>query len=126
MFGLASLQMAQRLQTHVNSVRLGGPGLQISDASASAKPLNVDTISTSTSSVSRGGQGRYNLHAAKTGGSSGSSSSSGGVVGCSAPSGTKMSSDSPSTGKRMNEAYHTLAWRDFFDVIIKWRQVSVV
>jgi hypothetical protein len=109
MFGLASLQMAQSLRTHISSVHLGGPGLQVPDASSSYLAPSASKGVTPF---------KYN------GGRSGSSSSgSGGRAGTGAESSAKSSSGAPSTGKRQNDTEHTFTWRDFFDIVVKWRQV---
>ena len=151
MFGLASLQMAQSLRTHVRSVRLGGPGLQVPDASSSSamSPSVLRSISThgnesSPSSSSSSSSGRNGPNFSKRGG--------GGDVGkdctfsrfetqskvhdqssyhTSKDPGTKGTSTAPTTaptpptGKRLNEAVHTFSWRDFIDIVVRWRQVSL-
>ena len=107
MFGLASLQMAQSLRTHISSVHLGGPGLQVPDASSSyLAPSASKGITAYKNSSGRSGC---------------SSSGSGGRAGAGA--GSSASSGAPSTGKRQNDTEHTFAWRDFFDIVVKWRQV---
>ena len=132
MFGLASLQMAQTLRTHLSSVRLGGPGLQIPDASSSGalspSALRIANMSNNDSSSScrngkgggRGERGRergrdskssHQTQAKVSGKSLENSSESQPVV------------PDPPTGKRQNDAVHTFSWRDLFDIVVRWRQV---
>lgn len=126
MFGLATLQMAQSLRTHISSVRLGGPGLQIPDASSScasysASESAVTTTRTRTRNSSSGSSGNGSSiggNASGSGSGSGNGSGSGSVQG--------LPPAEVPTGKRQNAAEHTFAWRDFLDVIVRWRQVRLL
>ena len=123
MFGLASLQMAQSLRTHVKNVRLGGPGLSIPDSSSSISTsptpspatTNVSTVSTygssSSSSSSSKNSSKNNLNNQNNLKESQSQS---------------IVEGAPSTGKRLSEAVHTFSWRDFFDIFVRWRQVMLI
>ena len=136
MFGLASLQMAQRLRAHVSSVRLGGPGLQIPDASSSG-PLSPSALrlanmsgndSSSSGRNSKGGaRGEREKDREKNRDRDGNSSMS--KVSEKSPKSTSPPQPvvpAPPTGKRQNDAVHTFSWRDLFDVVVRWRQVREV
>ena len=112
MFGLATLQMAQSLRAHISSVRLGGPGLQIPDATSSCL-----TYSSSHSAVTN--------TRTRTGTSSSASSGSGSSGGTGSGAGSVSVVAEVPTGKRQNAAEHTFAWRDFLDIIVRWRQVRL-
>ena len=123
MFGLATLQMAQALRTHISSVRLGGPGLQIPDASSScasysASESAVTTTRTRTRNSRSAGNGNGN------GSSSGGGNGSGPGIGSGSGPGS-LPAGVP-TGKRQNAAEHTFAWRDFLDIVVRWRQVRLI
>ena len=136
MFGLASLQMAQRLRAHVSSVRLGGPGLQIPDASSSG-PLSPSALrlanmsgndSSSSGRNSKGGaRGEREKDREKNRDRDGNSSNQTmSKVSEKSPKSTSPPQPvvpAPPTGKRQNDAVHTFSWRDLFDVVVRWRQV---
>jgi tetratricopeptide (TPR) repeat protein len=95
MFQLAVQQMAQALRVHVESVKNSGPGLQVNDCASSLEAHSL------------GPKNRlmHNI------GASGLTCSS--------------SSSSSSTNKRGGaEPQHEFNWRDFFDVAVRWRQIS--
>ena len=118
MFGLASLQMAQSLRTHVKNVRLGGPGLSIPDSSSSISTSPTLSPSTTTSST------------VSTYGSSSSKNSSkynqNNQNNLKESQSQSLVEGAPSTGKRLSEAVHTFSWRDFFDIFVRWRQVMLI
>ena len=124
MFGLATLQMAQSLRTHISSVRLGGPGLQIPDASSSCASYSAsDSAVTTTRTRTRNSSSGSNGNGSSIGGNpSGSGSGSGNGSG----SGQGLPPAEVPTGKRQNAAEHTFAWRDFLDIIVRWRQVRLL
>lgn len=118
MFGLATLQMAQSLRTHISSVRLGGPGLQIPDASSSCASYSATESSmTSTRTRTRNSSSRNNGNGGSSGGN-GPVSGGGG-----SGTGPRSHPAEVPTGKRQNTAEHTFAWRDFLDIVVRWRQV---
>ena len=125
MFGLASLQMAQSLRTHVKNVRLGGPGLSIPDSSSSIS--NSPTPSPSTTNVST-----VSTYGSSSSSSSSSSSKNSSKNNLNNQNNLKESQSqsivegAPSTGKRLSEAVHTFSWRDFFDIFVRWRQVMLI
>ena len=143
MFGLASLQMAQRLRAHVSSVRLGGPGLQIPDASSSGplspSALRLANMSGNDSSSSGrnskgGGRGEREKDRERDrekdrdrdGNSSNQTMSKVSAKSPKSSSPPQPVVPAPPTGKRQNDAVHTFSWRDLFDVVVRWRQVREV
>ena len=125
MFGLASLQMAQSLRTHVKNVRLGGPGLSIPDSSSSISTSPTLSPSTTTSST-------VSTYGSSSSSSSSSSSKNSSKYNQNNQNNLKESQSqsivegAPSTGKRLSEAVHTFSWRDFFDIFVRWRQVMLI
>ena len=119
MFGLASLQMAQSLRTHVKNVRLGGPGLSIPDSSSSIS--NSPTPSPSTTNVST--VSTYGSSSSSSSSSKNSSKNNLNNQNLKESQSQSIVEGAPSTGKRLSEAVHTFSWRDFFDIFVRWRQV---
>ena len=124
MFGLATLQMAQSLRTHISSVRLGGPGLQIPDASSSCASYSAsESAVTTTRTRTRNSSSGSNGNGSSIGGNA---SGSGSGSGTGSGSSQGLPPAEVPTGKRQNAAEHTFAWRDFLDIIVRWRQVKLL
>ena len=131
MFGLASLQMAQRLRAHVSSVRLGGPGLQIPDASSSG-PLSPSALRLANSKGGGRGEREKDRERDREKDRDRDGNSSNQTMSKVSAKSPKSSSPpqpvvpAPPTGKRQNDAVHTFSWRDLFDVVVRWRQVREI
>lgn len=92
MFGITVLQMAQTLRSHLMSVKIGGPGLEVNDI-VSSKDYSDNSNDDSNSNSNK--------------------------------SSNKSSNDtSSSSSKRGVLKSHSFSWRDFFDIVVKWRQIS--
>jgi hypothetical protein len=110
MYGITVLQMAQTLRSHLTSVRIGGPGLEVNDAISSkdysekSNTSNSNNSNITSSSSSKRGTLKYSFSIYLTL--------------------TYLSQFiyiSIYVGMLKS---HSFSWRDFFDIVVKWRQIS--